>query len=348
MHIDFQLKLQEVYAYTFGDFTKEEIDWVLNEHMFKFIEYRSDPKSNRKQEGFESTQKRYDDIESLITTTSLPVIENVGYVSAFLPSNYFKLVSERPVVSCSPKVIVEQSLSSLGINLINSTQTSVATYQLTISTNGDSFLLFDKADYTTKVLGQSEIPFLTALVINKLSSYKPGQLIAAWESIGDFHTPNKTAVVGYYDNITITITSTNSTGNTFTTTFTFSATTINKAQVANDSKEVDARLLNHEFLHRLLGNYFSRTRPDSPVCVIEDGIIKVYYSNFSVSSVNITYVKSPRLMSNSLSIDCELGSRTGQRYNICRQIVDAAVASVAGRISAGNTPILTENFLITE
>jgi len=66
MHIDFRVKINEVNSNKNKRFTPQEIDWVLNDQMDEFVETRSTPKSNNKVEGFEETQKRLDDIRTVI------------------------------------------------------------------------------------------------------------------------------------------------------------------------------------------------------------------------------------------------------------------------------------------
>ena len=66
MHIDFRVKINEVNSNKNKRFTPEEIDWILNDQVDEFVETRSTPKSNNKNEGFEETQKRLDDIRTVI------------------------------------------------------------------------------------------------------------------------------------------------------------------------------------------------------------------------------------------------------------------------------------------
>lgn len=66
MHIDFRLKFNIINSNKNKRFTPQEIDWILNDQADEFVETRSTPKSNRKGEGFEETQKRLDDIRTVI------------------------------------------------------------------------------------------------------------------------------------------------------------------------------------------------------------------------------------------------------------------------------------------
>lgn len=105
MHIDFRVKFNTVNSNKNKAFLTQEIDWILNDQMDKFVEIRTTPKSNHKGEGFEESQKRLDDVRTIIkegTTNSadavgrtLLTLNNFTYGKYIvLPANYLKLVSD--------------------------------------------------------------------------------------------------------------------------------------------------------------------------------------------------------------------------------------------------------------
>jgi hypothetical protein len=63
-HIDFKFKVDKVASFTKEDFNVAEIDWLLNEGQNVFTKQRYGT-SNNTRSGFETTQKRIDDLASL-------------------------------------------------------------------------------------------------------------------------------------------------------------------------------------------------------------------------------------------------------------------------------------------
>jgi hypothetical protein len=63
-HYDFQIKIDKVHSFSKENFTRAEIDWLLNEAQTVFIKQRYGL-NNTKRNGFETSQKRIDDLKSL-------------------------------------------------------------------------------------------------------------------------------------------------------------------------------------------------------------------------------------------------------------------------------------------
>lgn len=66
MHIEFRARFNRINSNKNRGFFKEEIDLFLNDSYDEFVETRSTRKSNHKAEGFEDTQKRIDDIRTVV------------------------------------------------------------------------------------------------------------------------------------------------------------------------------------------------------------------------------------------------------------------------------------------
>lgn len=65
MHYDFNVKLDKVGNLSKDSFNRAEIDWLLNEAQEVFVKTRMGL-NNPKREGFEMTQKRIDDLSSIV------------------------------------------------------------------------------------------------------------------------------------------------------------------------------------------------------------------------------------------------------------------------------------------
>lgn len=65
MHYEFKLKLDRIDTLSNPDFNVAEIDWLLNEAQLLFVKQRF-TQNNNQRSGFETTQKRIDDLSTLV------------------------------------------------------------------------------------------------------------------------------------------------------------------------------------------------------------------------------------------------------------------------------------------
>ena len=70
MHISVQHGVDKINSMHSDLLLPEEIDLELNKNIMRFINQRFDSRGNRYQTGFEQSQKRVDDLRSLITEAS--------------------------------------------------------------------------------------------------------------------------------------------------------------------------------------------------------------------------------------------------------------------------------------
>jgi hypothetical protein len=84
MHTAFRLELDKVNSLQYPDFTSTEIDYWLNRAIREFVKTRYSG-VNYKREGFEQSQKRIDDLRTLVREVTIPctitgAIKPNGYV----------------------------------------------------------------------------------------------------------------------------------------------------------------------------------------------------------------------------------------------------------------------------
>ena len=89
MHTAFRLELDKVNSLQYPDFTSTEIDYWLNRAIREFVKTRYSG-LNPKREGFEQTQKRIDDLRTLVREVAIPCT-NIGATkpNAFVLSGGF-------------------------------------------------------------------------------------------------------------------------------------------------------------------------------------------------------------------------------------------------------------------
>lgn len=97
LHIEIEQRLQQITSNRYGSIPPEFYDMMLNRTAIKYIQSKSNRKTNYKGEGLEDSKKRVDDFQSLKRETNwLPIICNHnetdrGFI--VLPSNYLKFIS---------------------------------------------------------------------------------------------------------------------------------------------------------------------------------------------------------------------------------------------------------------
>lgn len=84
VHYEFKLMKDRVDSLSNQDFNPAEIDWFVKKAQLKFIEHRMAPYSNRRAQGFEASQKRIDDLSTLVIKYPLqpaiiPTLDNGVY-----------------------------------------------------------------------------------------------------------------------------------------------------------------------------------------------------------------------------------------------------------------------------
>lgn len=116
LHYQFKLNMDRVDTQSNPDFNVAEIDWLLNEAQMVFLKQRSSSKSNPKRTGFEASQKRIDDLSTLVIkyplqpgiTPALDATSNVYELSiSSFSFPYFQLVSiyaDVTVNNCAKKI----------------------------------------------------------------------------------------------------------------------------------------------------------------------------------------------------------------------------------------------------
>ena len=103
MHVSIQGEMNKMNSFLFDTFTPQEIDLAINKCINMFVNQRYSPDSNLKRKGFEMSQKRIDDLRTLVVSnyteiTPLPQTYDPDYtekVQFFFPGNYYHAVASR-------------------------------------------------------------------------------------------------------------------------------------------------------------------------------------------------------------------------------------------------------------
>lgn len=103
MHIEFKIGLDKTDSLNYKDFLPEEVDSFLNNAIGKFTEQRAYG-NNKRGLGFEETQKRLDDLRTLVKNTNITTFTNTpdnkpNGVFITLPTDYRHAVEEDATIS---------------------------------------------------------------------------------------------------------------------------------------------------------------------------------------------------------------------------------------------------------
>jgi hypothetical protein len=136
MHIAVNLGVQKIASFQVDNLLPQEIDHELNLAMMRFIKQRFSMTSNRIGKGFEQSQKRIDDLRTLIVEhTSFTSTQGQVYTSNYsnvyvdrytLPLDYLFLVSVRPVVQykCNTDII-KNNLITVSTNTVSAVKVNL-------------------------------------------------------------------------------------------------------------------------------------------------------------------------------------------------------------------------------
>ena len=339
MHIGINLLLQKINSNYTNSFEPQELDWALNEEVIRFIKQRISPSDDTKYKGFESSQKRFDDLKALIVTqTELPLyLRDKDSVFTYLPANYLTLINDRTNTKdlCGiPYSLVNTSNINKYIIPLKLKDSLNLYATLKIRING--IQIFDIIDYPPFATGLKSLSSkfeLTNLLIQVLTdagfdckynnyydnTYSQGIIIVS-----------DTILIMSIEYTPIDIVTINSTVKSYTKVL----PVIN----ANDSPN---RLTSTEYLYNLLDTSFGNTIVSNPLSTLEnDKLIVFHKQKFIASTVNISYIRKPRKISLSLNQDCDLDEW------IQLEIVDNTAKRLAGIIgSQFYKEIINENLL---
>jgi hypothetical protein len=361
MHIEFDTLLQRTLSEAYDTFLIEEIDWLLNLAQQRIIKTRLTQKSNRRQEGYEEVNKRYDDIKAILKYVSLPVFVNdeVGTSYSILPYDYFLYDKVRANLfyNCNSVTLNEVAQGNYFIGNITfpaySTTVTDPFKNLTIQLkdyNDNYTFVFDINDYPdfASSITDKDLKFAVILAILEVVNSNVSDLKLRWQRHDNTIYNNyfvaetsKLAPSGlepYYKAIRISIdgvgVETNLTA--------YSANLNTTSSLGSDLVSV-ARLVKTEDVWDTNAHPFAKTTHKSPIVTLKDNRIIVYTNKqFYVKNLELYYLKQPRKINLKLGIDCELSEE------IHTEIVSTAVQIAASSIISPNYKSIINENLISE
>lgn len=354
LHIGIDQGLQHVDSNRKSSLQQEEKDWILNESILEYIYTRLNPKSNPKQEGFEDTQKRYDDLEVLkkdVTLKCYVDTQHENTVYAMLPVDYLHRTKDVSLVlyDCNGLTFPAQSQDNPSSVIIEFPKDSgTAPYYVGFSISFNGTTIFDINDYNLGSLNNIQSRYMIILLaLEELN--KRTDMEFYWENYGELSGSayKKDSFIIVHKGgsgpapATITLAYTGATAHTETVNFNTTNITRWVYNFTNPSTiEKPNDLMSSEDVADAEENEYFKTSYDKPNSFIEQRKLKIKHNdNFVPIYVKLSHIRRPRKISLALDQTCEIPERA-------EEIINIAVRKIKARINDPNyRNIINENLL---
>ena len=352
-HTQLQQELNKINSSLYDVLLSQEIDIAFNKSIEMFINQRYSAKSNRKQEGFEASQKRIDDLKSLVTVYKAPAILGSNFDNSFsydqrslfiLPQDYRFKVATRinsAIKDCNVAfnpTTTAQTYYVYGFDL--SSITNYATFSVRTKTPAIVILNANSGlgSYTTEDFG-----VFKNIIVDGLNKYYPLTKPIYFETFYTYTNKNYLYIVyttppsdaeklQYFNG---------STWVDFTLMSTISDLKYPVSTTNNISSDVQ---VSHDDLYALQADPFSFTNADFPLSFFENNYYYTLYDklNFVVSEVEMTYICKPKTVSLFGNISSDLPDSTHQ------EIISMTAQYFLEEFEAGRVQTHKETVLTTE
>lgn len=344
MHISLRQTVDRINSQRADQLLSEELDLELNRAMQRFINQRYG-KNNVYQEGFEESQKRIDELRTLLVeyesgVTFKEILKPDSiFVDQFqLPANYMYLVNQRSKIfvdNC--RTIYYNLIANQDINyftftfddfIVDGTQ-FISSIGMEDGTVTPSLIPVWSAssELTTSGYSPSAYPqYINEVRADLLNNPQPGFEIY-WESYGPLSIPNNFIVIVDMDGsggvfnwdassppVTNLISQDAQNDTVATVPPRFEDRSNNFVRVPRGNYTEDTvlnKFSQQDDIFRLLDDPFNSTTHTSPLTTIRGSFIDIYTNAiFITSSIKITYLRKPQSINLSLGYNCELPDHT--------------------------------------
>jgi hypothetical protein len=355
MHLAIQQGVDKINSLQADLLLPQEIDIELNKSQMRFINTKYG-KNNKYRKGFEESQKRIDDLRSLVREyeASVNFKETLGVkfsIDSFtLPPDYLYLVNTLARVhrndSCSqidyflneptPVLFFTISLDSFVCNNNSSIANSIVMYEdASDLTQGQAIVWQNNNSYTFP----QDINGVKGNILDN-----PGTGFSIyWEQFGELNYQGQFIVVpdpnvfswlewdASVGTVTTLVNVASGGSHLQSQTPLYSAANLKEKRVLNSDPvevTVSSTFAQQDDIFTLLTDPFNTTKHTDPLYTIRGNAIDMYTSDiFIIDALKITYIRKPSKISLSLGISCELPEHCHQ------EIVDMTVSSILEGIS---------------
>lgn len=330
MHIEVNQSMQKIAANKTRKFNPEEIDWLLNKSLERFIHSKVTPRKDGSG-GFEVLSHDVDAIQPLINRGVMLNVfrQSPNVFSSILPGDYAFLLADSSVLKCNCgglNTTESVNTESLLVIPFKKSLTTSGPYYATVQLILSGSTAFNVATYTqdrdTSFSGFNSSEQIYEFISHILPELRKKGYDAYWENYGEFTFPRSLIIV---------------TKSAIAGSIQFDSTTTNgisksRSYVIEDLLGVDVetqanRLTASNKIPSLQQAAFFKTQAESPISELAGGILSVYTDKtFIVSNTVVSYVRKPRRISLTLGQDCELAPMFHQ--TICDLTVEYIKAMI--------------------
>lgn len=311
MHIAIDLELNKINSNLYDIFLPQEKDYFLNRAQERFVKQRYTAISNPKQRGFEMSQKRIDDLRTLLVPNYYDKVYQLASSDFdfstkgrfYFPDDYLFLTSNRSKVYTNDCGSITQNtaVQQFNVALVSIPDTNTTYTGLSIIVDGNnvfnSSLYPEISSYTNE-----DKSLLIDLILNNLS-------LNNWKFYSSFKdlTADVIGVKTTSGGIVVDLNETSVGYDTAVKSYTyFTASGGNDLVVPN-------RFIQQDDVYIVQQDPFNKTSVnDGPLCIIHNNSIDVFFepNKFIVKEIAISYIRKPKLMSLSNNQSCELAEHT--------------------------------------
>ena len=314
MHTSIATEMNKINSALFENILEQEVDFALNNSILRFVKQRYNATSNLKGKGFEMTQKRIDDLRSLVTNYSAKAFLPVSFdpdinekVVFYFPADYMFAVNSRFRVSendCGTFNYTSTTLTTSTSTFDFSLVTDWTLFKLRNFTSGYELTLGSEASNYNTV---EDLTYVIRIILQKLrEKYNYSEYEFYYEYYNGSYFKNQLIIV-----------------NKTTTAWQYSINGINYINLLTSSNiktyysntpnsTVAGKLVQEDDIFAMQVDPFNKTVPDFPLYYTSNYNFNIYIDRnvFVVTDVILSYLRTPRTVSYFLNQDCDLPEHT--------------------------------------
>lgn len=315
MHTSIATEMNKINSALFENILEQEVDFALNNSILRFVKQRYNATSNLKGKGFEMSQKRIDDVRTLVVpnyTAKAFLPESYDpdlteKVEFYFPANYMLAVNSRFKTSdndCGPFTYttanLTESLSFFNFGLV----TDWTLFRLRNTNDG---FLINLGSASSNYNTIEDLTYVSRVVLQQLrEKYNYSQYEFYWEYYKGAYYKNQLVIV----NKTATVWDASVNGLTYNNLTTSSLVKTYYSNISNSS--VAGKLVQEDDIFAMQADPFNKTVSDFPLYFTSDYKFNIYIdrNKFVVTDVILSYIRTPRTVSYFLNQDCDLPEHT--------------------------------------
>jgi hypothetical protein len=314
MHTSIATEMNKINSALFENILPQEVDFALNNSILRFIKQRYGSQSNLKGKGFEMSQKRIDDLRTLVSNYTAKSFLPVSYdpdinekVVFYFPADYMFAVNSRFKVASNDC----GSFTYTSTNLV----TNISTFNFSLVTNWTLFRLRNLNDSFQINLGSEssnyntieDLTYIVRIILQQLrEKYNYSQYEFYYEYYNGSYFKNQIIIV----NKTATTWQYSIDGTNYVNLTTSTNTKTYYTNVPNST--TSGKLVQEDDIFAMQLDPFNKTRAEFPLYYTSNYNFNVYIdrNNFVVTDTILSYLRTPRTVSYFLNQDCDLPEHT--------------------------------------